>query len=70
VNEAYRKSRAAASDAVQRLSKHTAELVETLIEKISRLEDSARESYERLSPEINQSLRGQQMKQAYGQSNR
>jgi hypothetical protein len=67
-HEAYRKTRATASDAVKLLTDRTAGLVKELIGKIAKLEDSARESFQRLSPEVNQSLRGQQMKQAYGNS--
>ena len=67
-NEAYRNSRTKASDAVKLLTAQTAALVQGMIEKVARLEDSARESYKRLFPEINQNLRGHQMKQAYGKS--
>jgi RNA processing factor Prp31 len=66
--EAYRNTRSEASDSVKKLTAQTANLVQGLMVKIAKLEESARESYKRLFPEINQNLRSHQMKQAYGKS--
>lgn len=63
---AYRKSRSTASDSVKNLSSQTTRLIQTILEKINSLEESTRESYRRLTPEINQSVRSKQMKTAYG----
>lgn len=68
INDSYRESNRHASEAVKLLSTQTTTLVQALIEKIAQLEASARQAYQRLVPEINQNLRGQQMKQAYGKS--
>lgn len=68
INEAYRNSRENASDTVAKLTEQTATLVQSLISKIARLEQAAKDSYQRLFPQINQNLRGQQMKQAYGKT--
>jgi replication initiation and membrane attachment protein DnaB len=68
VNEAYRNSRPSASAEVRRLTDQIATLIQSVIEKVGKLEDSARDSYRQLIPEIDQSVRGTQMKQAYGKS--
>ena len=68
VNEAYRNSRKHASEAVQNLTRQTTTLIQNVITKIAKLEDAARESYQQLIPEIDRSVRGNQMKQAYGNS--
>ena len=63
--EKYRQSRKTASKAVQQLSAQTSQQLEQLIEKVGRLESSARDSYQRLLPEIAINVRGNQMKSAY-----
>ena len=68
VNEAYRNSRPNASEAVRQLTDQIASLIQSVIEKVGKLEDSARDSYRQLIPEIDQNVRGNQMKQAYGKS--
>ncbi len=68
VNESYRKSRKHASDAVKQLTEQTAVLITRVIASIAQLETAARISYERLTPQINRNVKGNQMKQAYGNS--
>jgi len=64
--EAYRESHSTASQPVKQLTEQTTALIQKLVIKIAKLEDSTRESYQRLIPEIDKNLRGTQMKQAYG----
>jgi hypothetical protein len=66
INDAYRNSREHASEAVKKLTEQTAVLIAGVIEAIAQLETAARQSYERLTPQINQNVKGNQMKQAYG----
>ena len=66
VKEAYRGSRTTASQPVKQLTEQTTAVIQKLVTKIAKLEDSTRESYQRLIPEIDKNLRGTQMKQAYG----
>lgn len=68
VNEAYRNSRPKASAKVRRLTEQLGTLIQSVIEKVGKLEDSARQSYRQLIPEIDENVRGTQMKQAYGNS--
>jgi len=70
INEAYRSSRRHASQQVQHLTTQTAALIEKVIASIAELESAARVSYERLTPQINQNVKGNQMKQAYGKLRR
>ena len=69
LNAAYRSSRSHASEAVQSLTGQTTSLIQTVIDRIAKLEDAARESYQQLIPEIDRKVRGYQMKRAYGNSN-
>ncbi len=66
LNDAYRASRPHASKQVRQLIQRTATLIEQVIATIANLETVARQSYERLTPQINRSVKGNQMKQAYG----
>ncbi len=66
INIAYRDSREHASSAVKQLTDETAVLIERVIEAIAKLESTARQSYERLTPEVHRSIKGNLMKQAYG----
>ena len=65
INEAYRNSRAHASQAVLDLTGQTTDLIKNVIARIAKLEVAARASYQQLIPEIDRSVRGNQMKQAY-----
>lgn len=66
MQQAYRISQANASESVKQLSQVTTSLIQSLIKKVAMLEESTRESYRRLTPEIDQNVRGNQMKSAYG----
>lgn len=68
IRDAYRKSRPSPSEAVNKLTERTGSLIQDLLLKIAKLEESAKESHRRLIPEIDQNVRGKQMKQAYGGS--
>ena len=65
VRDAYRKSQSSASKSVRELTDETAILIRNLIVKIAALEEAAKESHRRLIPQIDQNIRGKQMKQAY-----
>ncbi len=66
IMQQYRESRATASLAVGQLIEQARQQIEKLMLKIASLERSAQESYQQLMPEIDQGVRGNQMKQAYG----
>jgi len=68
INEAYRNSREHASETVLDLTGQTTNLIKNVIARIAKLEVAARASYQQLMPEIDRSVRGNQMKQAYGNS--
>ena len=66
IRDAYRNSQPSASQAVKQLTEQTGNLIQNLLLKIAKLEGAAKESHRRLIPEIDQHVRGKQMKQAYG----
>jgi len=66
INEAYRNSREHASETVSELTRQTTTLIKQVIARIAKLEAAARASYQQLIPEIDRNVRGNQMKQAYG----
>ena len=66
INEAYRNSREHASETVSELTRQTTTLIKNVITRIAKLEAAARASYQQLIPEIDRNVRGNQMKQAYG----
>jgi hypothetical protein len=68
--DAYRSSQPTASVAVNALIEQTGNMIQNVLLKIAKLEDSAKQSQRRLIPEIDQAVRGNQMKQAYGGSTR
>ena len=66
INEAYRNSREHASETVSELTTQTTEMIKNVIARIAELEAAAKASYQQLIPEIDRSVRGNQMKKAYG----
>ena len=55
----------AESSHANRIVDQTKDLIQNLLQKVAALEGSAKDSYQRLVPDINQTVRGKQMKQAY-----
>lgn len=64
----YRETRDHSSAAVNQLIDQTRQKIEQLMLKIATLEKSAQKAYQQLVPEIDHGVRGNQMKQAYGNS--
>ena len=62
----YRETREHASPTVNGLTEETKQLIKKLMLKVANLEQSARQSYHQLIPQIDRGVRGNQMKQAYG----
>ena len=62
----YRSEREHSSSEVNRLIAQMRQRIEKLMLKIATLEQLAHESYRQLIPEIDHGVRGNQMKQAYG----
>lgn len=61
----YRESFEKSSNEVNALTKQTKQLIERMMIKIGKLEQSARDACQLLAPEIDRSVRVHQMKQAY-----
>lgn len=68
IMQQYRETRENSSRAVGQLIEQARQQIEKLMLKIASLEQSAQESYQQLMPEIDHGVRGNQMKQAYGNS--
>lgn len=68
VRNLYRESNSQASTKVKALTDQAMELLQQVMDKVDQLEQTARTAHEKLAPTINQSVRVNQMHQAYGRS--
>ena len=66
IRDRYISSRKHASKDVQELTRKASELLIVVMKKIEQLEAHTQEAFQRLVPQVNESVRANQMKQAYG----
>lgn len=64
----YISSREHASPKVQELTRTASELLVVVMKKIEQLEAHTQEAFQKLVPQVNENVRANQMKQAYGSS--
>ncbi len=68
VRNLYRESNSQASANVKALTDQAMAVLQQVMSKVDQLEQTARTAHEKLAPTINQSVRVNQMHQAYGRS--
>lgn len=68
IRNRYIASRKHSSEEVQELTRKAGELLIIVMKKIEQLETHTQEAFQRLVPQVNENVRANQMKQAYGNS--
>ena len=68
IRNQYIGSRKHASTKVQELTRNASELLIEVMKKIEKLETLTQEAFQRLVPQVDENVRANQMKQAYGSS--